>query len=338
MKKFTFSVGVVSEGVATHLVGKILVKTIKVLLLLFAVVFTFAFSFWFGETMYKTFWAVPTEVEVPNLIGEDATVADNKLNERDLKLKIIDSRYQEKFPSNTIIKQDPSGGILVRKGREILAVVSLGPELMDVPDLKGYSLRETKVLLSNNKLKLGKVTEVDKDGEPGEVLGQKPTPGDKVHKGAEINLMVNRGDEPMVKVPNLVGKDLQEVSDMLKKETLGLGTTVWVWHDYVPRGEIIRQIPNPGSMVQPRTKLDLKVSAGQKGFEFNLKEQTLVLFAPKGEGLQTIKVRQVDSLGDKIIYEGQHAPGGKVVLTVHCWGDSEIQIYYNTKLVKRVRF
>ena len=320
------------------MVGKILVKTIKVLLLLFALGFTVAFSFWFGETMYKTFWSVPIEVEVPNLIGEDATVADNKLKERNLRLRITDSRYQEKFPSNTIIKQDPPGGILVRKGREVLAVVSLGPELMEVPNLKGYSLRETKVLLSNNKLKLGKVTNVNKDGEPGEVLAQKPGAGDKVRRGTKISLMVNQGDEPMVKIPNLVGMNIKEVGTVLKKETLGVGTVVWVWHDYIPRGEVIRQIPNPGSMVQPRTKLDFKVSAGQKGFELNLKQKTLVFFAPKGEGLQTIKVKQVDSLGDKIIYRGQHAPGGKISLTVHCWGDSEIQIYYNTKLVKRIRF
>ncbi len=321
------------------LFGKILIKTIKMLLLFFLAGFTFAFSFWMAQRIYTNFWDLPQEVEAPNIIGEDATVADNLLKTKGLNLRIIDSKYQDNYPSNTIIKQDPPGGIMVRKGREIIAVVSLGPELMDVPNLKGLSMRDTEVMLGNNKLRVGNVTEVNKPfAEPGEVMAQKPFPGSRVHRGASVNLMVNKGDEPMVKVPNLVGKTVTETDELLSKDTLQVGTVVWEWHDYIPRGQVFRQIPNPGSMVQPRTPVDLKVSGGQRGFDLNLKERTFVLFAPKGEGLQTVKVRQVDTFGDRMVYEGKHAPGGKVALTVHCWGDTEIQIYNNTKLVKRIRF
>ncbi|MCE1248480.1 MAG: PASTA domain-containing protein [Firmicutes bacterium] len=319
--------------------GKIVLKAVKTLLLVFALVLTVAFSFWFGQTLFYTFWNVPAEVEVPNLIGEDAAVADNKLKEKGLSLKITDSKYQEKYASNTIITQDPPGGIMVRKGREVLAVVSLGPELMEVPDLKGMSVRDSKVLLSNSKLKLGKTKTInDNKKEPGEILEQNPPAGEMVRKGTAVTLDVNKGDEPMIKVPNLVGTKIEDVNKKLEDSTLDLGTVVWDWNDNIPRGEIIRQIPNPASMVQPRTQVDVKISAGQKGFDLNLKQKTLVFFAPKGEGLQTIRVRQVDSLGDKVIYEGQHAPGGKITLTVHCWGDSELQIYFNTKLAKRIRF
>ena len=135
-----------------------------------------------------------------------------------------------------------------------------------------------------------------------------------------------------------MGKKVDEVEDILKKKTLQIGTVVWVWHDYIPKGEIIRQIPNPGSLAQPRSNVDLKLSAGQRGLELNLKQRKLIFFAPKGQGLQTIRVKQLDALGDKVIYEGQHAPGGKITLTVHCRGDTEIQIYHNTKLAKRIRF
>jgi serine/threonine-protein kinase len=321
------------------LTGKIVLKTIKTLLLVFVVVLTIAFSFWFGQTLYNTFWNVPSEVEVPNLIGEDAAVADNRLKEKGLSLKITDSKYQEKYASNTIIKQDPPGSIMVRKGREVLAVVSLGPELMEVPDLKGMSVRDSRVLLGNSKLKLGKTKTITQSKrEPGEIVEQNPPAGEMVRKGTSINLEVNKGDEPMIKVPNLIGVQVKDVRKKLEDTTLDLGTVVWVWHDDIPRGDIIMQIPNPASMVQPRSQVDIKVSAGQKGFDLNLKQKTLVFFAPKGEGLQTIRVRQVDALGDKVIYEGQHAPGGKITLTVHCWEDAELQIFFNTKLAKRIRF
>ncbi len=328
-----------ARGVDTKLVGRIVIKTVKVLILLFLVGFTIAFSFWFGQRVYKIFWDLPAEVEVPNIVGEDASVADNLLKEKGLVLTIVDSRYQDKYPSNTIIKQDPPAGIMVRKGREILAVVSLGPELMEVPNLKGLSLRESKVLLGNNKLRVGKIKKVTKSfAEPGEILDQTPLPGEKIKVGSKVDLTINRGDEPMVRVPNLVGKKLSEAEKILDSSLLRLGTVVWVWHDYIPRGEIIRQIPSPKSLAEPRTRVDVKVSAGQRGFDLNLKQRKLVIFAPKGEGLQTIKVRQVDDFGDRIVYEGKHAPGGNVALTIYSWGDTEIQIYYNTKLVKRMRF
>jgi serine/threonine-protein kinase len=320
------------------LVGKIIVRTVKTLILIFIIGFTLAFSFWFGHRIYTSFWDIPAEVEVPELVGEDASVADNSLKDKGLALRIIDSQYQEKYPSNTIIRQDPPGGIMVRQGREVLAVISLGPELMDVPNLKGESVRESKIILGNSKLKLGKVTKVDKkDAEPGQVLGQNPHPGEKIKKGALVRLMVNKGQEPMCKVPNLMEGKASAISEKLKDTTLELGTIVWEWNDKVAKGDVIRQIPSPGSMVQPRSKIDIKVSAGVKGNRLDVRQRNLVFFAPKGEGLQSIKVMQVDDIGEFAIYEGRHAPGGKVNLTVYSLGDSEIQVYYNTKLVRRIR-
>jgi eukaryotic-like serine/threonine-protein kinase len=320
-------------------VSKIVVKSIKALVLLFIVGFTLTVSFWFGQKMYAIFWELPGEVEVPDLVGEDAAVADNLLKEKNLVLRIVDSQYQDDHPSNTIIKQEPPGGIMVRKDRQILAVISLGPELMEVPNLMGQSLRESRVAIGNNKLNLGKVTRVSKEfAEPGEVLGQNPQPGQLVKKGTEVRLMVNQGEETMVKVPKVVGKTLEDLTKELAKSNLDMGTITWVWSDTEYKGDIISQIPNSGSMAQPKSKVDVKISAGSMTKTLNLKQRNFVIFAPKGEGLQTIRVRQADDMGDRDIYEGRHAPGGKVSLTVHSLGDTELQIYNNTKMVQRIRF
>jgi eukaryotic-like serine/threonine-protein kinase len=320
-------------------VSKIVVKSVKMLILLFIVGFTLTVSFWFGQKMYSIFWELPGEVEVPELAGEDAAVADNLLKEKNLVLRIVDSQYQDDYPSNTIIKQEPPGGIMVRKDRQILAVISLGPELMEVPNLMGQSLRESRVAIGNNKLNLGKVTRVKKDfAEPGEVLAQNPQPGQQVKRGTEVRLMVNEGEETMVRVPKLVDKTIDDLAKELEKSNLDMGTVTWVWNDNSYQGDIISQIPGPGSMAQPRSKVDVKISAGSMTKTLNLKQRNLVVFAPKGESLQTIRVRQVDDMGDRDIYEGKHAPGGKVSLTVHSLGDTELQIFNNTKMVQRIRY
>jgi eukaryotic-like serine/threonine-protein kinase len=320
-------------------VSKIVVKTVKLLVLFFIVGFTLTVSFWFGQKMYAVFWELPGEVEVPDIMGEDAAVGDNLMKDKGLVLRIVDSQYHDEHPSNTIIKQDPPGGIMVRKSREILAVISLGPELMEVPNLMGQSLRESQVIVGNNKLKVGKVTRVTREfAGPGEVLGQNPQPGQMVKRGSEVRLMVNQGEETMLKVPNLVGKNFKEIRKELDKLNLEVGTVSWIWSDAVYEGDIISQAPNPGSMTQPRSGINLKVSAGPRSNTLKLKQINLLFFAPKGEGLQTIRVRQVDELGERDIYEGRHAPGGKVSLTVYGWGDSEIQIYHNTKMMQIKRF
>lgn len=83
---------------------------------------------------------------------------------------------------------------MVRAGRTILVVVSLGPELMPVPKVTGESLRTAKISLSNSKLRLGKVTfEEASYGQDEEVVKQNPSAGKDVPRGERVHLTVRRG-------------------------------------------------------------------------------------------------------------------------------------------------
>ena len=172
----------------------LLATVVKSAILIVAVLGTTVFASYFGREVYTSYFQVPEEVDVPKIVGHEVTDANRILEARHLRLNVQESRYTSKVPDRVIISQTPAAGRKVRQNREILAVVSLGPELVDVPDLRGKSLREARILLSNGKLKLGKVTyKKDDSGNPEQILSQKPEAGDRVSKGQNVNLEVQKG-------------------------------------------------------------------------------------------------------------------------------------------------
>lgn len=166
----------------------------KVAVMVFLMVMTATFATVFGLQIWDAYFEIPDAVTVPAITGKELAEANKALEDKGLHLSIQESRHTNKHPDRHIISQDPVAGRKVRKGRQILAVVSLGPELVDVPELKGKTLREARILLSNSRLRVGKVSyKQEKYGEPEQVLEQRPSGGEKVAKGRPVDLTVQRG-------------------------------------------------------------------------------------------------------------------------------------------------
>ena len=148
----------------------------------------------FAMTIYNDYLKVPEEVKVPKVDGLEIKEAYDLIEKAGLNLQVHESRYDKTTPKRIVLSQDPAGGKMVRAGRTILVVVSLGPELMPVPKVTGESLRTAKISLSNSKLRLGKVTfEEASYGQDEEVVKQNPSAGKDVPRGERVHLTVRRG-------------------------------------------------------------------------------------------------------------------------------------------------
>lgn len=148
----------------------------------------------FGFTIYEDYLKVPDEVSVPDIKGQDIKEAYLAIEKQGLQLQVHESRYDKKVARRVILSQNPPAGRKVRKGRTVLVVVSLGPELMSVPDVVGGPLRAAQIELSNAKLRVGKVTfENAAYGEDEAVVVQNPSAGKQVLRGQEVHLTVRRG-------------------------------------------------------------------------------------------------------------------------------------------------
>lgn len=170
---------------------KRLVPLTLALLLLAATLWSLAV---FGLTIYRDYLVVPEEVTVPEVTGSEIREAYEAIEKLGLRLHVHENRYDKTVPKRIVLSQDPEAGKQVRKGRTILVVVSLGPELMKVPTLSGESLRTAKIKLSNSKLTLGEVTfEEAAYGEEEAVIKQNPSSGKEVPRGERVHLTVRRG-------------------------------------------------------------------------------------------------------------------------------------------------
>ncbi len=321
---------------ATLAFGWLALKT-TVLTLLIGV--TLWFSYVFALTIYQSYFQVPAEVEVPAINGKDVAEAYRILEEVGLQLQIHESRHAKAVPDRVIISQTPSAGRKVRKNRAILAVVSLGPELIDVPDLRGKTVREAKILLSNSRLRLGKFSFKEAVyGQPEQVIHQRPAPGERVGKGEPINIQVQKGSgSALIDVPNWKGQHVYQIGDLVSQSHLSFSGIVWVFSDFVPFGEVVGQNPIEGNKVTRQSPVELEVSAGpnQKGGAF--KQRKLNIDVPNGNRSQEVAVILSSEVGASTVFKGQHMGGDQMELLVAGFPGSEIEIYINDRLQSRER-
>ena len=93
--------------------------------------------------------------------------------------------FSDTVPADTATGTNPPGGTLVARGSSVEIVISKGPELVTIPDLKGKSLEAAQAQL----VALG--LDVDTVGYlPGRmVLRTTPAAGEKVKKGTKVTLV-----------------------------------------------------------------------------------------------------------------------------------------------------
>jgi beta-lactam-binding protein with PASTA domain len=124
--------------------------------------------------------------------------------------------------------------------------------LVEVPDLSGRSVTEAPALLGDEGLKLGQVT-----GEGSKIIRtQRPRAGDLVPRGSSVSVSVEAGvrPQPLVAVPNLVGRSVAEAQDILE----GLNLTLNVASD---AGSIVDQSPEAGTLVPRKSIVSVRLEA-----------------------------------------------------------------------------
>lgn len=309
---------------------------VRMIVVLFLSVVTIAFGAVFGVTLYRTYFAVASEIEVPAIQGKDLVKANSILSKAGLRLTVDEGHYSNKFPDRVVISQEPAPGKTVRRDREVLAVVSLGPEKVTIPDLKGKSVREVGMMLNNSHLKLGKVSKIKADrNRPDEIVGQHPAAGALVRTGSTVNVDVNEGfGVATVAVPDWTGKSISNAKPLLDKVGLTLGRVSWTFSDDIPRGRIIQQSPPSGSSVVSGSEVSFVVSGG-KASANSFVQRHLELFLPAGSDQHSVRIVIVTGAAEETVYEASHVVGDKIDTWVSGPADSDIEIYVNNKLFGR---
>jgi beta-lactam-binding protein with PASTA domain/serine/threonine protein kinase len=127
-------------------------------------------------------------IEVKDWTGKSFDTASQALEKRGLAVAVTDEAYSDTVPEGAVISQDPTSGTLYR-GDTVSFSVSLGPELVEVPQVKAMGVEAATELLEGLGFRV-ETEQADIYLGIGYVSSSDPGAGDEVPKGSTITLFV----------------------------------------------------------------------------------------------------------------------------------------------------
>ncbi|ROL62028.1 PASTA domain-containing protein [Bacteroidetes/Chlorobi group bacterium ChocPot_Mid] len=201
-------------------------------------------------------------VTVPDVTGLPLHEAQAKLEQAGLNYHIYTEQNNDEYPENYVINQNPKPKRMVKSGRHINLTISKGGEPVIMPNIMFKPLRYARVALMERGLYIGNIEYVFSDSVGVDtVISQNIRPGKTISFGDYVNLVVSKGMEAEIEVPNLTGKTLAEVEAILEASNLQLGTINSTYDEIYAatylRNTVVGQFPSPGNVVVKNTKIDI---------------------------------------------------------------------------------
>jgi beta-lactam-binding protein with PASTA domain/serine/threonine protein kinase len=129
----------------------------------------------------------PKPVKLQDWVGKDADDAKEWLKDKGLKGKVTKEEFSDDVGEGDVISMDPPAGTTVHRGDTVSFVVSKGPELIEVPSVRGQGVAAATETLED----LG--FNVETHDAPGSlglgfVFSQSPGGGEMARPGSTISL------------------------------------------------------------------------------------------------------------------------------------------------------
>ncbi|PTV99347.1 serine/threonine-protein kinase [Halanaerobium saccharolyticum] len=303
--------------------------------ILFFMIITAGTVFFFNQ-----YTNVPV-VEVPEIEGERLSEARKLASEVGLNLVENEERvFSEEIAAEHIVSQQPAAGERIKQSRPLNITVSKGPQLIEIPDFIGSSLREALIELDNLSLRSGDIQYIFRlSEEPGTVINQIPAAGAELEKGSEITLFVSRGERDIsVRMPDLSGLNQAEAFDLLKENGLNIGQVSVESSERFADGQVISQSVRAGEYLPRGIAVDFVVSRGSNSAsdeDYNLNRISVNV---TGTESREVRIMVEDDNGEDQVYQAVHEPGDNIIRDIRSQGETEIKIYFDDQLIKSESF
>ena len=199
---------------------------------------------------------------LPNVVGMPVDQARSLVRSLGLDLDVEDRLYSDKIAPDAVVSQMPASGTSIKPQQQVHVLLSLGPQKVSVPDLIGRSLRAARITAVERGLTIGDVAALYwPQVETNQVVAQDPPPATTDLQSPAVNFLVSLGPTPVAYLcPNFQGKPFGVVQSELQQAGF---QNIKVTQVLVPgalQGNIIQQLPLPGSKVTPDTVFEFQVS------------------------------------------------------------------------------
>jgi eukaryotic-like serine/threonine-protein kinase len=195
---------------------------------------------------------------VPNLVGMEASAAQQVLAEADLVAQVSEA-YDNEVADGVVSATDPVPQADLVRGSTVRITVSTGRPT--VPEIApGTSVADAERALRDAGLTPVHDTDDtdDSDSVPtGSVLRTDPESGTELRVGEQVTIVVSSGESDTVEVPSVVGRDFDDAAEIL--DDLDLDAKGRSALPFIGRkdGQVVEQSPSPGTTVERGTTVTL---------------------------------------------------------------------------------
>lgn len=248
-------------------------------------------------------WEVPTEDDAETKTLVIPTTESSKRQPSTGSRKTKKTKQQKK---KRVYRRHPIAFLIGTLGVIVVITILLMSLKVQVPDLRGMSVREAQEVLLSNNLKLGKKRyEYSSSYLKGQTISSDPARETTVSRNSKVNIVISKG--PLkTKFGSYIGQNFDQVRKKLKAKGVLVDKETTYSNKY-PAGQIVSQSIDPS----------MKVSLYQLPVTFTV-----------SEGVQTFKIRDLAGYTQKsvidyaqehnitIIFEQQYSntvPKGQVI-------------------------
>jgi beta-lactam-binding protein with PASTA domain/tRNA A-37 threonylcarbamoyl transferase component Bud32 len=198
------------------------------------------------------------EVTIPaDIIGADAATAQSELQNLGLKVQV--QQQTSDIPQGKVIDSQPKPQTTVKTHSTVTLIVSGGPQLVQLPDVRGQDVNQATATLTQSGFHVTTSPQASDSAPVNQVIAQNPGPG-QASKGSTVTLTVSTG-KTKVTIPDESGHDSNAASNDLGN--LGLKTrTLYEASSSFRVGQVTRTDPPANASVDTGSTVLIYVSTG----------------------------------------------------------------------------
>src|SRR5574344_658037 len=182
------------------------------------------------------------KVMVPNVVGKDLETALLEMQAKELYPKIQLKYSDVPGDEGTVLNQNPHAGAIVKAYRRITLTVSRGAVVDEVENYTGQKYDDVRVKIQKQLIVLAEPVYKADASEAGTILEQNPRAGTSIVDPVTVQLVVSRGETyEQTKVPNIVGKNVEAVLEIMAANKVVFDFTSHVAADGEKVGTVVRE-------------------------------------------------------------------------------------------------
>ena len=197
---------------------------------------------------------------MPNVLDLPRDMAESKLKEYDIVMKVTGEEYSENYSKGYVMRQDVDEGTAVEKWSTVGVTISKGSERVDVKalNLSGMDKKQAEEILKDKDLIPSAKEEANDTVPKGKVIR---VGTEEAKAGDTVELFVSsRPKTVQGQVPKLTDGDAAVADALLKAAGLVSGTVTYEYDPSKPHGQVLSQSELPGTMLEPQSAVDYVVN------------------------------------------------------------------------------